>query len=372
MTIQTPIAENCLHADVRVGYGKDGQQCVYLGEEDVSEAIRAAEVSLAASSVSTVPAVRARMVALQREIAKGHSVVMDGRDIGTKVLPNATLKVFLTASAAVRARRRFEELARKGMPEPYDKVLEELIRRDEIDTHRAASPPAQGGRRGGGRLLANDAGGSRGNGRLPRASGFGGESVKTWLYDFLKPIVRAYYFLVRGIRATGTENVASPGGYILCSNHVSASDPFVLATCARRRLHFMAKAELFKNRIVGGFISAIGAFPRPPGRERPRRGARVHPPVKRGPRGGHLPPGHPQPRERPYTTGAGRGAHRPARRLKVVPAYIDGPYRLFRKTRVVFGAPVSLEDLGRHFDRATLDQATARLDAAIWALKPDF
>ena len=93
-----------------------------------------------ASKVSAVPAVRERMVALQRGIAQGHSVVMDGRDIGTKVLPNATLKVFLTASAEVRAQRRFEELARKGMPEPYDKVLEELIRRDEIDTHRAASP----------------------------------------------------------------------------------------------------------------------------------------------------------------------------------------------------------------------------------------
>ena len=134
------IAENCLHANVRVGYGADGKQSVYLGEEDVSEAIRAAEVSLAASSVSTVPEVRARMVALQREIAKGHSVVMDGRDIGTKVLPNATLKVYLTASAEVRARRRYEELAQKGMPEPYEKVLEELVRRDEVDTHRAASP----------------------------------------------------------------------------------------------------------------------------------------------------------------------------------------------------------------------------------------
>ena len=86
------IAANCPGVDVRVGYGKDGQQCVYLGEEDVSKAIRAAEVSLAASSVSTVPAVRERMVALQRGIAQGHSVVMDGRDIGTKVLPDATLK----------------------------------------------------------------------------------------------------------------------------------------------------------------------------------------------------------------------------------------------------------------------------------------
>ena len=104
------------------------------------EAIRAAEVSLAASSVSTVPEVRERMVALQRRIASGHSVVMDGRDIGTKVLPDATLKVFLTASAEVRARRRFHELAQKGMPEPYEKVLEELVRRDDVDTHRAASP----------------------------------------------------------------------------------------------------------------------------------------------------------------------------------------------------------------------------------------
>ena len=134
------IAAHCPGVDVRVGYGRDGQQCVYLGEEDVSEAIRAAEVSLAASSVSTVPAVRERMVALQRRIASGHSVVMDGRDIGTKVLPDATLKVFLTASAEVRARRRFHELAQKGMPEPYEKVLEELVRRDDVDTHRAASP----------------------------------------------------------------------------------------------------------------------------------------------------------------------------------------------------------------------------------------
>ena len=134
------IAANCLHADVRVGYGADGRQSVYLGKEDVSEAIRAADVSLAASAVSTVPEVRARMVALQREIAKGHCVVMDGRDIGTKVLPDATLKVFLTASAKVRALRRHQELAQKGMNEPYEKVLEELIRRDEIDSHREASP----------------------------------------------------------------------------------------------------------------------------------------------------------------------------------------------------------------------------------------
>ena len=118
----------------------DGTQHIFLGGEDVTQAIREPEVSMAASAVSAVPEVRERMVALQRRIAEGHSVIMDGRDIGTKVLPNATLKIFLTASPEERARRRCLELEQKGMPEPYEKVLQEMQERDYQDTHRAASP----------------------------------------------------------------------------------------------------------------------------------------------------------------------------------------------------------------------------------------
>jgi cytidylate kinase len=118
----------------------DGAQHIFLGGEDVTQAIREPEVSMAASEVSAVPEVRERMVALQRRIAEGHDVIMDGRDIGTKVLPNATLKIYLTASAEERARRRCLELEQKGMPEPYEKVLREMKERDYQDTHRAASP----------------------------------------------------------------------------------------------------------------------------------------------------------------------------------------------------------------------------------------
>ena len=118
----------------------DGAQHIFQGGEDVSDAIREPEVSMAASEVSTVPEVRERMVALQRKIAEGHDVIMDGRDIGTKVLPNATLKIYLTASVEERARRRCLELEQKGIPEPYEKVLEEMKARDYQDTHRAASP----------------------------------------------------------------------------------------------------------------------------------------------------------------------------------------------------------------------------------------
>ena len=125
--------------DIAVEY-LGGEQHIFLGPEDVSKIIREPEVSLLASAVSAIAEVRLRMVALQQQIARGHNVVMDGRDIGTKVLPDATLKVYLDASPEVRARRRCRELEQKGMPEPYEKVLGDMIARDYQDTHRAASP----------------------------------------------------------------------------------------------------------------------------------------------------------------------------------------------------------------------------------------
>ena len=118
----------------------DGAPRVFLCGEDVSEAIRENPVSAAASAVSAVPAVRALLVARQQEIAAGTSVVMDGRDIGTKVLPDAPVKVFLTASAEVRARRRCDELRAKGQDVPYEQLLEEIKQRDHNDATRAASP----------------------------------------------------------------------------------------------------------------------------------------------------------------------------------------------------------------------------------------
>ena len=120
-----------------------GEQHVFLGDEDVTRVIRKPEVSMLASAVSAVPRVRERMVSMQRQIAAGQSVVMDGRDIGTKVLPNATLKVFLTASAKERALRRCREMEAKGTPEAYEKVLEDIIARDRQDIEREASPLVQ-------------------------------------------------------------------------------------------------------------------------------------------------------------------------------------------------------------------------------------
>lgn len=136
------VAARAHEAKVDIRY-VNGSQHVYLLGEDVSEAIREHEVSAAASGVSAVPLVREILVARQQEIAKEQPVVMDGRDIGTKVLPDATLKIFLTASAEERAKRRFKELSGKGKPVPYEQLLQEINQRDWDDSHRAASPLTQ-------------------------------------------------------------------------------------------------------------------------------------------------------------------------------------------------------------------------------------
>jgi len=126
--------------DISVEY-HDGTQRIYLDGEDVSSAIRTNEVSMGASNVSAFPEVRAKLVALQQEIARNNPVVMDGRDIGTKVLPDAGLKIFLTASVEERARRRFLELKEKGLlDKTFDELVAEIEERDRNDSTREHSP----------------------------------------------------------------------------------------------------------------------------------------------------------------------------------------------------------------------------------------
>lgn len=121
----------------------DGTQHVYLNGEDVSEAIRAEEIGMAASVVSAHPPVRAFLLETQRGLAANQNVLMDGRDIGTVVLPNATVKIFLTASPEARAQRRCKELQEKGQAAEYETVLADIRQRDDQDTHRAVAPLKQ-------------------------------------------------------------------------------------------------------------------------------------------------------------------------------------------------------------------------------------
>lgn len=124
-------------------YDQAGLQRMMLAGEDVTDQIRLPEMSRYASTVSAIPAVRDFLLELQREQARRHSVIMDGRDIGTVVLPDATVKIFLTATPEARATRRWKEYQAKGIDTPYEEVLADVKQRDYQDTHRAAAPLKQ-------------------------------------------------------------------------------------------------------------------------------------------------------------------------------------------------------------------------------------
>ena len=133
------VTEKLDEVEVELKY-VNGEQRVLLCGDDVSEDIRKPEVSMAASSVSAIPAVRDFLLGLQRKMASENNVIMDGRDIGTVVLPNAQIKLFLTASAEERAMRRYKELIEKGKKVEYETVYKELCERDYQDSHREVAP----------------------------------------------------------------------------------------------------------------------------------------------------------------------------------------------------------------------------------------
>lgn len=125
---------------VELTFNDKGEQVVLLNGEDVSGEIRTPEASMTASKISAIPNVRAYLLDLQRDMAKTNDIIMDGRDIGTVVLPDAQVKIFLTASPEARAGRRYKELIEKGMSVKYEDILSDVIERDYNDTHRKTAP----------------------------------------------------------------------------------------------------------------------------------------------------------------------------------------------------------------------------------------
>ncbi len=133
------VAEACRDAEVTIGY-EDGVQQIYLNGEDVTGMLRTEEVGNMASKTSAIPEVREKLLELQRSLAREKDVIMDGRDIGTNILPNADVKIYLTASVETRARRRYDELKEKGTDCSLDEIARDIRERDERDMTREIAP----------------------------------------------------------------------------------------------------------------------------------------------------------------------------------------------------------------------------------------
>ena len=269
-----------------------GAQHVMLGTEDVSDKIRTPEISMGASAVSAIPKVREFLFGLQQDIAKHNNIIMDGRDIGTVVLPNAQVKIFLTAAAEERANRRFKELQEKGDPSTYEQVLEDIKQRDYNDTHRDIAPLKK----------ADDAievdstnmtldevistivkiiedktagegGGDDGEKKAsvratrelmpvrPISKKKKLTFIKLFFYNILRYITIFVYHCYYNIKWEGKENVPKDGGNIFASNHRSYQDPVFIAIHTRTPLSYMAKEELFRIPVISWILHQCHTFP---------------------------------------------------------------------------------------------------------------
>ena len=347
----------------------DGKQVILLNGEDVGEKIRTPEVSMAASYVSAIPEVRQHLLNMQRNIAKDNSVIMDGRDIGTVILPNAEVKIFLTASPEARARRRYDELISKGADITYEQVYAEMVERDKNDTTRSIAPC----------VPANDAIVLDNSNFDPfetaaevvkiikeKQNFVSDESKacdnKTELKDEAqKPenkfyrkahkLLAPFFRFVMRLEPHGVENIPEKGGVLFCSNHIGAVDVISIAACTQRQVSFVAKKELFSIPLLGKLITALGAI------KIDRGGndvAAIKASVSAAKSGGAVaifPQGHRYPGINPATTPKRNGAALIAYRSKcdVIPVCLEikgGKYGIFRKTKVIFGKPISNESLG--------------------------
>lgn len=275
---------NCLDKiNIEIKFLNDAQH-VFVNDEDYTEKIRTPEMSMAASNVAKIPQVRSFLTDLQRNFAKKYNVIMDGRDIGTVVLPNAELKIFLTASAKARAKRRYIELCEKGEKVNFEDVLADLEQRDYQDSHRDVAPLKAADDAvlvdSGDltleqtidkivSLIKNAMDNNSKNDDKSDKNGFKNDDTglefkmkfgKNKLTMVLRVLLWPIYRLLFWYSIEGKENIPKKGGYIFCSNHVTATDPIFWVIIFGRRLHFMGKEELFHNPFFAKVLKAFDVF----------------------------------------------------------------------------------------------------------------
>ncbi len=321
----------------------NGKQTILLNGEDVMDKIRTPEVSMAASNVSAIKEVREYLLNTQRSVAKSNSVIMDGRDIGTVILPKAEVKIFLTASPEARAKRRYEELIARNQDVSYEQVYNEMVERDRNDSTRDIAPC----------VPSDDA-------VLLDNSGMNEEETLNAVIKIInekapKPkknfYMRAHFVLAGFVRfilaakAQGKENIPKEGGYIICSNHIAVRDVLVIAATCPRQVKFVAKKELFSIPILRGIIKSLGAVKLDRGGNDVAALRKSVELIEGGDLVSIFPQGHRCPSVDPSTTeiknGAGMLAYRSG--CDVLPVFIKtkkNKYGIFRKVTVIYGKPI--------------------------------
>lgn len=185
----------------------------------------------------------------------------------------------------------------------------------------------------------------------------------------VKAVLGAFLGVVNPVRFVNEDNIPAEGAFILCANHISFRDPIIMVLRLKRRINFMAKKELFKNRLIAGVLREVGAFPVDRGKAdmtAMRNSFRI---LKEGGGLGIFPQGTRSAGNEPTQMHGGTALIAQRSGAPVIPAYVDGPYKLFRRTEIRFGKAVPLDEFGHKTDSETIARVTERIEGAIWSLK---
>ena len=326
----------------------NGEQVILLDGENVKDAIRTPEMSMAASNVSAIKEVREFLLNTQRDIAKQHSVIMDGRDIGTVILPDAEVKIFLTASPEARAKRRYEELKAKGKEVSYEQVYTEMVERDKNDSTRDIAPcvPADDAI-----MLDNsDMTAEQTTEAVIKIIKKAQKKQKKSFYMKAHKVVAAPIRFFSGIKTYGKENIPKEGGFLLCANHIAVRDVLLIGATCPRQIKFVAKKELFSIPLLSSIIKALGAVKLDRGGNDVAAIRKSIEVVENGDIVSIFPQGHRYPSVDPSTTpiksGAGMVAYRSG--CDVIPVFIKtkgNKYGIFKKTEIIYGKPIKNSEL---------------------------
>ena len=346
----------------------DGNQVILINGRIVGDEIRTPEASMAASAVSAHGSVREFLLMTQRSIAETNSVIMDGRDIGTVILPYAEVKIFLTASPEARARRRFEELKTKGIETTYEQVFSEMAERDKNDSTRAIAPcvPADDAI-----MLDNSELDVEGtiDAVIKIINGVKKKRAKKWnpFYATCRFLINIFIHLFVRVRAVGKENIPKDGSLVLCANHIGIKDVFLIGISYPRQLFFLSKKEWFSVPLMSSIMRAWGAIPLDRGGRDVGALKNAVAVAKEGKTIALFPQGHRMPGINPKDTPVKSGAaliayHAHADVLPVCIKTKDVKYKFMRKIEVIYGKPIKYSELG--FEKGSIGEfkdATAKI-----------
>lgn len=346
---------------------ENGAQHTYMDGEDVNAFIRTPEISMATSTISKYAGVRRAMVAQQQALAKTQSVLMDGRDIGTVVLKNATIKIYLTASAEVRAQRRYAELQAKGDPSTYEQVLADVIRRDEQDSTREVDPlrPAEDAQLLDSSELTQEQVVEeivrRVNlklGQKPHE-----EEKPTALYRVGRALFGFLFHTLLPVRYHHVERVQLDAPYMLISNHNSMLDPMLIAVPVYRyHVRFLGKKELMKNPVLRWCVQKLLFIPVDRHNMDMAAVRTCLKTLKEQHVLGIFPEGtrNKEGVMQDLESGVAMMALRAG--VRMLPAYISEKPRLLRRVDVYYGDPISVRDIAaRGISRETCEEVLERI-----------